>query len=55
MFNFSTRRQMAVKCKMALTSQQRNRCVVEFHKTNSVVTLQRAFKLKFNVGSFGGT
>jgi len=34
---------------MALTSQQRSWCVLEFHKTNSVVTVQRAFKLKFNV------
>ena len=39
---------------MALTSQQRSWCVLEFHKTKSVVTVQRAFKLKFNVGSFGG-
>jgi len=54
-FNFLARRQTAVKCKMALTSQQRSRCVLEFHKTNSVVTVQRAFKLKFNVDSFGGT
>jgi len=34
---------------MALTSQQRSWCVLEFHKTNSVVTVQRVFKLKFNV------
>jgi hypothetical protein len=34
---------------MALTSQQRSWCVLEFHKTNSVVTVQRAFKLKFNL------
>ena len=34
---------------MALTSQQRRWCVLEFHKTNSVVTVQHAFKLKFNV------
>jgi len=38
-----------VKCKVALTSQQRGWCVLEFHKTNSVVTVQRAFKSKFNV------
>jgi len=48
-FNFPARRQRAVKCKMALTSQQRGWCVLEFHKTNSVVTVQRAFKRKFNV------
>ena len=48
-FNFPARRQRAVKCKMALTSQQRSWCVLEFHKTNSAVTVQRAFKLKFNV------
>jgi len=54
-FNFPARRQRPVKCKMALTSQQRSSCVVEFHKTNTVVTVQRAFKLKFNVDSFGGT
>jgi len=46
---------MAVKCKMALTSQQWRWCVLEFHKTKSVVTVQRAFELKFNVDSFGGT
>jgi len=34
---------------MVLTSQQRGWCVLEFHKTNSVVTVQRAFKRKFNV------
>jgi len=34
---------------MALTSQQRGWCVLEFNKTNSVVTGQRAFKRKFNV------
>ena len=34
---------------MALTSQQRSWCVLEFYKTNSVVTVQRALKLKFNV------
>ena len=34
---------------MGLTSQQRGWCVLEFHKTNSVVTVQRAFKRKFNV------
>jgi len=34
---------------MAPTSQQRSWYVLEFHKTNSVVTLQRAFKPKFNV------
>jgi len=38
-----------VKCKVALTSQQRSWCVLDFHKTNSVVTVQRAFKLKFNL------
>jgi len=48
-FNFPARRQRAVKCKLALTSQQRGWCVLEFHKTNSVVTVQRAFKRKFNV------
>ena len=48
MFNVPARRQRAVKCKMALTSQKRSWCVLEFHKTNSVVTVQRAFKLKFN-------
>ena len=36
---------------MALTSQQRGWCVLEFHKTNIVVTVQRAFKRKFNVDS----
>ena len=34
---------------MALTSQQRGWCMLEFHKINSVVTVQRAFKHKFNV------
>jgi len=34
---------------MALTSQQHGWCVLEFHKTNSVVTVKRAFKRKFNV------
>jgi len=35
---------------MALTSQQRSWCVLEFQKkTNSVLTVQRAFKLKFDV------
>ena len=34
---------------MVLTSQQRSWCVLEFHKTNSVVTVQHVFKLKFNV------
>jgi len=48
-FNFPARRQRAVKCKMAPTSQQRSWCVLEFHKTNNVVTVRRAFKLKFNV------
>ena len=47
-FNFPARRQKAVKRKMALTSQQSRWCVLEFHKTNSVVTVQRAFKLEFN-------
>jgi len=46
---------MAVKCKMALTSYQRSWCVLEFHKTKSVVTVLLAVKLKFNVDSFGGT
>jgi hypothetical protein len=32
-FNFPARRQRAVKCKMALTSQQRSWCVLEFHIT----------------------
>ena len=50
-FNFPASRQTAVKFKMALTSQQRSWCVLEFHKTNTVVTVQRAFKLKFNVDS----
>ena len=48
-FKFPARRQRAAKCKTALTSQQRSWCVLEFHKTNSVVTVQRDFKLKFNV------
>ena len=48
-FNFPARHQRAVKCKMVLTSQQRSWCVSEFHKTHSVVTVQRAFKRKFNV------
>jgi len=48
-FNFPARCQRAVKCKMALTSQQHGWCVLEFHKTHSVVTVQRAFKRKFNV------
>jgi len=48
-FNFPARRQRAVKCKMALTSQQRGWCVLEIHKTNSVVTVERAIKRKFNV------
>ena len=34
---------------MAVTSQQHSWCMLEFHKTNSVVTVQHAFKLKFNV------
>ena len=34
---------------MTLTSQQRSWCVLESHKTNSLVTVQRASKLKFNV------
>ena len=34
---------------MALISQQRSWCVLEFHKTNSVETVQSAFKPKFNV------
>jgi hypothetical protein len=46
-FNFPARRQRAVNCKMAFTSQQRSWCVLEFHKTSSVVTVQRSFKLKF--------
>jgi len=48
-FNVPACRQRAVKCKMALTSQQCIWCLLEFHKTNSVVTVQHAFKLKFNV------
>jgi len=48
-FNFPARRQRAVKCKMALTSQQRGWCVLKFNKPNSVVSVQRAFKRKFNV------
>ena len=38
-FNFPARRQRSVKCKMALTSQQRSWCVLEFHTTNSVETV----------------
>ena len=38
---------------MALTSQQRRWCVLEFHKTNSIVTVQRAFKLIFKVDPLG--
>jgi hypothetical protein len=34
---------------MAFTSQQHSWCVLEFYKTNSVVTVQCAFKVKFNV------
>jgi len=34
---------------MALTPQQRGWCVLEFHITNRVVTVQRAFKRKFHV------
>jgi len=49
MFNFPACCQRAVKCKMVLTSQQHSWCMLEFHKTNSVVTVQRAFKLKFFV------
>jgi hypothetical protein len=48
-FYFAARRLRAVKCKVALTSQQRGWCVLEFHKTNSVVTVQRVLKRKFNV------
>ena len=48
-FHFPASRQRAVKCKMALTSQQRGWCVLEFHKTSSVETVQRAFRRKFNV------
>ena len=45
---------------MALTSHQRGWCVLKFYKTNSVVTVQCAFKRKFNVDpptnkSSGGT
>jgi hypothetical protein len=29
-----------VKCKMAFASQQRGWCVLEFHRTNSVVTIK---------------
>jgi hypothetical protein len=39
---------MAVKCKMALNLQQRGCCMMEFHKTNSAVNVQLAFKRKFN-------
>jgi hypothetical protein len=52
-FNFPAHHQRAVKCKMAFTSQQRSWCVLEVHKTNSVVTVQRAFKLKLNVDPLG--
>ena len=38
-----------MKCKTALNWQQRGWCVLEFHKTNSVVNVQHAFKRKFNV------
>jgi hypothetical protein len=48
-FNVPARCQTAVKCEMALTSQQRGWCMLEFHKTNNVVTVQCAFKCKFNV------
>jgi len=47
-FNFPARRQRTVNSKMALTLQQRSWCVLEFHKTKSVVTVQRVFKLEFN-------
>jgi len=39
---------------MELTSQQRGWCVLEFYKTDSVVTVQRAFKRKFNVDFLWG-
>ena len=39
----------AARGQMAHTSQQRSWCVLEFHKTSSVVTVQRAFKLTFIV------
>jgi hypothetical protein len=45
----SSHRQRAVKSKMAFTPQQCGWCVLEFAKTNSVVTVQRDFKRKFNV------
>jgi hypothetical protein len=45
----SSHRQRAVKSKMGLTPQQRSWCVFEFAETNSVVTVQRAFRRKFNV------
>jgi hypothetical protein len=35
-FNFLSRRQMAVKCKMALTSQPCGWCLLEFHKTSKL-------------------
>jgi hypothetical protein len=34
---------------MALTSPQSGWCVQEFHKTNGVVTVQHAFRRRFNV------
>jgi hypothetical protein len=46
---YSSHRQRTVKSKMALTPEQRSWCVLEFAKTNSVVTVQRAFKRRFNV------
>jgi hypothetical protein len=39
---------------MEPTSQQRGWCMLEFHKTNSVMTMQRAFKRKFNVDFLWG-
>jgi hypothetical protein len=45
----SSHRQRTVKSKMALTPQQGSWCVLEFAKTNSVVTVRRAFGRKFNV------
>jgi hypothetical protein len=45
----SSYRQRAVKSKMALTPQQRRWWVLEFAKTNRVLTVRGAFKRKFNV------
>jgi hypothetical protein len=40
---------------MALTSQQRGWCVLEFHKTNSVVACAACFETQIFPFSFGGT